>query len=226
MIKINPMKQTKKNTKILIIKYLGILLFASFLISACQPKTQGEVESSPTSITTPSPAEDTTVEMQHIVTLRNESDFLQSMIPHHQEAIDSSKIITSQPNIDPKLKTFAEQVIAVQTSEIAQMQTWLKEWYQQESSGTEYSPMMGDLSTLQGNELELAYIKGMIFHHQGAIEMAKQVQLLQPRPQVQELANGIIASQSKEVAQLEAWLKEKYAQDVSSMPMDQGDAAH
>jgi uncharacterized protein (DUF305 family) len=52
-------------------------------------------------------------------------DFVKGMIPHHQGAIDMAKILLEHGK-DPELKKLAEDIIAAQTTEIAQMQVWLK----------------------------------------------------------------------------------------------------
>lgn len=52
-------------------------------------------------------------------------DFVQSMIPHHQGAIDMAKIELNHGS-DPQLKQMAKKIISDQEKEIAQMQAWLK----------------------------------------------------------------------------------------------------
>ena len=67
--------------------------------------------------------------------------------------------------------------------------------------------MMQDMHIAYTGNTDVDFARGMIAHHQGAIEMAK-VQLQYGKdPEFQKLSRDIIAAQEKEIAQMQDWLK-------------------
>jgi uncharacterized protein (DUF305 family) len=63
--------------------------------------------------------------MEMTYTGNSDVDFVRSMIPHHQGAIDMAKVQLANGK-DPQLLEMAKQIIADQEKEIAVMQAWLK----------------------------------------------------------------------------------------------------
>lgn len=53
-----------------------------------------------------------------------DADFVRAMIPHHQAAIDMAKVLLDHGK-DPELRKLAQNIIAAQEKEIAEMENWL-----------------------------------------------------------------------------------------------------
>jgi uncharacterized protein (DUF305 family) len=59
-----------------------------------------------------------------------------------------------------------------------------------------------------GDELDRVFLEDMIVHHQGAIDMAKELQKGTKRPELQKMAEDIIRVQSGEIEMMREWLRE------------------
>lgn len=143
--------------------------------------------------------------------------FLQMMIPHHEQAIEMSDIALD-PTIGASdvVKGLATQIKGAQDPEITQMNKWLTDLGKTEMDssmdmtgkmdGMLTADQLMNLGTLRGAEFDNAWIKAMIGHHEGAIEMATVVIADGTNSQVRVLAEAIIIGQQKEIGTLKALL--------------------
>ena len=69
-----------------------------------------------------------------------------------------------------------------------------------------HGPMMDGV---MADDPDVAFVRGMIPHHQGAIDMARIVQQYGNDPQTRAWADQIIAAQEAEIAEMQAWLEAK-----------------
>jgi uncharacterized protein (DUF305 family) len=61
------------------------------------------------------------------------------------------------------------------------------------------------LRDLKGDEFDKAFIREMIIHHQGAIDMAKLIETNAKHEELKNLAQDIITTQSKEIDMMQTW---------------------
>lgn len=64
------------------------------------------------------------------------------------------------------------------------------------------------------------FIDSMIMHHQGAIAMANQALTQAEKPEIKQLAQGIVKAQENEITQMQSWRKMWYADLAATQGLD------
>ena len=144
--------------------------------------------------------------------------FAQMMIPHHEQAVEMSTLAETRAT-DVEIVALAAPIKNAQQPEIDLMTAWLTTWgysaIDQDMAMDMGHGMQGMLSDAQLDELKAAsgpqfdrlFATYMIAHHEGAIEMAKQVEN-SANSEVAALAKSIIAEQTAEIGELKAFLEQ------------------
>jgi uncharacterized protein (DUF305 family) len=143
-------------------------------------------------------------------------DFARGMIPHHQGAIDMAEIVLRYGK-DASVKKLANEIIGAQKTEIAQMQAWLAKNGSQPASGdtaviikafTDVNTgMHKDMTMTFSNNADVDFMRGMVPHHVGAVDMAKVLLQFGRDPELRKLADDVIRTQNEEIALMNDWLK-------------------
>ncbi|MEO5859221.1 MAG: DUF305 domain-containing protein [Pyrinomonadaceae bacterium] len=141
--------------------------------------------------------------------------FIDTMIAHHQGAIDMAQLVNTRTQRD-EMKKLAHSIVEEQQREIADMQSWRKKWFgdAKPALNMDFPGMktgmagmdMAKLSALKSNEFDVEFIRQMIPHHEGAIEMAKALKTDENHAELGVLADSIIRTQSAEIEQMKGWL--------------------
>ena len=71
-----------------------------------------------------------------------------------------------------------------------------------------HGPMM---EGVMAEDPDVAFVRGMIPHHQGAVEMAEVAQQYGTDPWITMFAQAIITAQQTEIREMQAWLSRKQA---------------
>jgi uncharacterized protein (DUF305 family) len=143
--------------------------------------------------------------------------FATNMIPHHQQAVELSALVPDR-STNPELKALAEQISAAQGPEIQTMKVFLVQWNEtpdtnggHEGHGAMMQGMVDEatmtrIKSLKGTEFDTLWLKSMISHHQGAIEMARAEIANGDNADAKRLAQTIVDTQQAEIGQMKQML--------------------
>ncbi|MEB3311682.1 MAG: DUF305 domain-containing protein [Snowella sp.] len=204
------------NTKIPVYGFIGLLLSAAIaggLSFSSNAQTQ---------ISQWSPSPNSLMPHQRGMMGNMDAHFIEMMIPHHQGAIDMAKMALDRSQRS-EIKTLARSIIEAQQREIDQMQSWYQQWYGlpvPDFSTTNWG-MMGmnhhgmdraiHLDTLEkAEDFDREFLREMISHHQMGVMMSTMVIRGGNQPELRNLANSIIQSQTQEINQMSQWYQNWY----------------
>jgi uncharacterized protein (DUF305 family) len=153
------------------------------------------------------------------VTSPYDLQFLDTMIAHHQGAVDMAKMIDGRTQ-NADLKRFGATVIADQEKEIGQMKEWREKWFagkpsamNMEMPGMKDSMKGMDMSKLgaaKDKAFDVMFVEMMIPHHDGAVIMSKEALDKAEHAEIKTLAQAIIMTQEAEIKTMQDW-KEKWS---------------
>lgn len=144
--------------------------------------------------------------------------FIDLMIPHHEGAVDMAEIALDGNAERAEIEELSRTIIETQNEEIEELLDIREEAFgtremSDDITGDEADMMrmMDDPEAFASAEpFDLAFIEGMVPHHDGAIEMAEAALENSENEEILALAEEIIAAQEDEIEQMEQWREEWY----------------
>ena len=144
--------------------------------------------------------------------------FLDSMIHHHEGAVSMAEMVLRKSERE-ELKTFARKIVEDQNREIARMRSWREAWFagkpsamNMELPGMKKSMMTPEhekmMEAASRNAFDIHFVDMMIPHHEGAVEMSREMLAKGERAELKSLAEQIIKAQDGEIKQMQAWKSE------------------
>lgn len=144
--------------------------------------------------------------------------FIDGMVPHHEGAISMAKAAKSAGLSQPDLVEIADAIIETQQQEIDQMKAWRAEWFGSSEIDPNGADVLGlteeemgmqhDASAIESaDDVDAAFARMMIDHHNGAIEMAELALERAQHEEIRQLGEEIIEAQRREIE-----IMEKHAQ--------------
>lgn len=151
-----------------------------------------------------------------------DAGFLRDMSTHHAQAVEMAGIVYQRTE-DPEIRTLAYDILTSQQAQIGIMSGWLNAW-DLPSSGLDL-PMtwmghgmtglmpgmatdeeIASLSTLPLSEMDREFLRLMIAHHEGGVDMAAAAVTLAGEKRVRELAQGFVTTQQSEILYMQQLL--------------------
>lgn len=149
-----------------------------------------------------------------------DTEFAQMMIVHHEGAVEMAELAIEKADSD-EVRSLGERIAAAQQPEIDLMSGWLEAWGEEapddadmgamdhgdmEMDGLDQEEVMAELADLEGADFDKRFLELMVDHHQGAIDMAEELQDEGESTEARQLAETIIGDQTEEIAEMQELL--------------------
>ncbi|GAB3879336.1 hypothetical protein GCM10029964_031520 [Kibdelosporangium lantanae] len=141
----------------------------------------------------------------------NEADvkYVRMMITHHQQALEMTTLASSRAARED-VKAIASRIADTQGPDIKAMEAWLAKVKAPPHEMTDPMPgmatpeQMTELKAAKGPDFDAMFLRLMTTHHQGALTMATELLQTGSDVFVEEMAQDVLATQQKEIAQMKA----------------------
>jgi uncharacterized protein (DUF305 family) len=159
-----------------------------------------------------------------------EAGFARDMGRHHLQGVEMANMVADRSE-DPEVRQIAFDISATQTNQAGRMQGWLTLWGVPQSGGDTMAWMseggdhghamamdgglmpgmatedeLANLRSLRGPAFDVEFLRLMIRHHQGGLDMAEYAVEHADVPAVRDLAQAIARAQTAETRTMAAML--------------------
>jgi uncharacterized protein (DUF305 family) len=157
-----------------------------------------------------------------------EAGFARDMSVHHAQAVEMAEIVRDKTQSE-EIRLLAADMALTQQGQIGRMQGWLDSWNLPATGAEPAMSWMGhptegrmpgmaspeEIERLQNAspaEADRVFLQLMIPHHQAAVPMAEAAMKGTDRPEVENLAGAIAATQQGEIRTMKEMLEERGAE--------------
>ena len=157
-----------------------------------------------------------------------EAGFARDMQVHHIQGVEMSMLVRDRTD-DPDMRRMAYDMATTQQHQAGQLYGWLAAWGLRQLGSQPPMAWMGHtghdmgalmpgmatpeqvatLASTSGVEAERVFLRLMIAHHRGALEMSEAVIERSQHPVVLAFAGGVLASQQSEIDLMTTMLEER-----------------
>ena len=171
-----------------------------------------------------------------------EAGFARDMSVHHAQAVEMAEIVRDRTE-DEQIRVLATDMALTQQAQIGRMQGWLDAWGLSATGTDPTMAWMGhptegrmpgmatpeeinELRNMPTREMDEHFLMLMIPHHRAAIPMSEAILQRTDRPEVERLAEAIVASQGSEIEYMQEMLRERGAEPVPESDTSHDHAGH
>jgi uncharacterized protein (DUF305 family) len=161
-----------------------------------------------------------------------DAGFARDMAHHHLQAVEMANLVPERSQ-DPEVRQLAFDIASTQTNQVGRMQGWLTLWGLSPSGGETMAWMGGtghsghamhdtaggalmpgmateqelaNLRSLSGTAFDVEFLRLMIRHHQGGLDMAQYAVAHAEVPAVRNLARSMADTQTAETTTMSRML--------------------
>lgn len=137
-------------------------------------------------------------------------DFVAAMIVHHRQTLKITALAADSAE-SPQVRTIAREIEQEQTEELRQFTTWADEWSLEAAGvvasdvpGTVNEVNMARLNRTTGEEFDDLFLREMLYHAQGALDLARTQTTTGLFTPALDLAAAILVSQEAQMQRMRA----------------------